>query len=77
MATASFAVGSVSVAIVWGTFFYPPPAQHALSASAVVSQTQRAAPVIATPQEAPKVAPLPKQHPSLALNGQSLAISKP
>jgi hypothetical protein len=77
MATASFAVGSVSVAIVWGTFFYPPPAKHALSAPAMASQTQRAAPVITPPEAPPKAAPLPKQHPALALNGQSLAISKP
>lgn len=45
MATTSFAVGSVSVAIVWGTFFYPPPAKQ-------VQETVQPAPVI-TPQANP------------------------
>jgi len=35
MATTSFAVGSVSVAIVWGTFFYPPPPERAGGQAAV------------------------------------------
>lgn len=75
MATASFAVGSVSVAIIWGTFFYPPPAKNTLSAPAIVSQAQR--PAVIEPQAPPKAAPLPKPHPALALNGQALAIAKP
>ncbi|SHG73823.1 hypothetical protein [Massilia sp. CF038] len=35
MATVSFAVGSVCVAIVWGTFFYPPPPKEGRAPSAV------------------------------------------
>lgn len=42
MATSSFAVGSVSVAIVWGTFFYPPPPERAGErATAVPSAVER------------------------------------
>ena len=87
MATTSFAVGSVSVAIVWGTFFYPPPARQGMATPAVVSEAPRTAPVAAAPLApaslapaslAPaKAAPLAKQHPALALAGPSLAVSKP
>lgn len=77
MATTSFAVGSVAVAIVWGTFFYPPPAQHADSAPAVSAPTRVAAPLVNAPVAPPKAALLPVQPPALVLAGQTLAVSKP
>jgi hypothetical protein len=75
MASVSFAVGSVSVAIVWGTFFYPPPAPHPHVIPTVV--TEQPAPVV-IPVVAPhSVLPAQKPPPALALAGPTLAISKP
>jgi hypothetical protein len=56
MATVSFAVGSVCVAIVWGTFFYPPPPKSVNEVSAV------------SVADAPAAAPLPLRlsHPEAA-----------
>jgi hypothetical protein len=74
MATVSFAVGSVSVAVVWGTFFYPPPAPRPHAAPAVVTEHPAPAVVPATPTRVI----LPAQKPpALALSGQTLAVAKP
>jgi hypothetical protein len=60
MSEKSFAVASISVAVVWGTFFYPPAPQH--SAETVAPMT------IEQPVErARAVRP--------AINGSALALS--
>jgi hypothetical protein len=56
MSEKSFAVASVSVAIIWGTFFYPPSAQsHRVEANTAVAG-------IASPR------PVDPQIPQVALN---------
>jgi hypothetical protein len=83
MATSSFAVGSVSVAIVWGTFFYPPPPQRvgerATAAPSAVEQPEsvRREPVRLANHAMPKLTPanLSSLPPPLAMGGgQRLAI---
>lgn len=88
MATTSFAVGSVSVAIVWGTFFYPPPpdrsAKRATAApEALVVQPETVAdtPVrLAThtmPALKPAVMSTMQAPPALVLGGGERLAIKP
>jgi len=86
MATTSFAVGSVSVAIVWGTFFYPPPPdrslKRAIAAPAVVVQPQAVAdgPVRLATHTMPARKPAvmsPLQAPALSFGGGERLAIKP
>lgn len=53
MSQQSFAAVSVSTAIAWGVFFYPPPAPAPAAAPAAAPTVVTAAPVAAVPQQAP------------------------
>lgn len=73
MATVSFAVGSVSAAIVWGTFFYPPPAQRPHATPAVVTEQ----PALVPAAQPAAVTPARKPPPALALAGKTPTVAKP
>jgi len=87
MATTSFAVGSVSVAIVWGTFFYPPPPERsvkrAIAVPAMVEQPEsvpRAAVRLAThtmPTLQPAVMSNLPASPALVIDSSERLAIKP
>lgn len=60
MSEKTFAVASISVAFVWGTFFYPPAPQNAGQTDAIVTLEQT-------------VEPAPSSHPALGATKPGLA----
>jgi len=75
MATVSFAVGSVTAAVVWGTFFYPPP--PVATTRAAVSVDVRSAPAAAAPAMPTHGAVAQTMPSTLALAGHSRLAVKP